>query len=152
METMTTRLRMLIRQGRTPDEAADMALEGVTAKDLRIMVRPLLLIQARRFAREKVRQIENAVRLSPGTALTRPDAMRALLDSTFALPSGEHVRWSVATIEQHQERASMFMVLAEANAEKAGRHEQAAELLRNTGALNLGALYDKGEDLKELAA
>ncbi len=57
-----------------------------------------------------------------------------LLASGFSLPDGEVVTWGEATIEQHEQRAAMFEMNAEANAKGAVRHRHAINVLHEAGA------------------
>jgi hypothetical protein len=67
----------------------------------------------------------------------------ALLTSTFALPDGTRVKWGEATVDQHQQRASMFSKQATAAVENAARHINAIRDIEKAGAGCLNDLKGK---------
>lgn len=74
------------------------------------------------------------------TARVRMTWERELLDSILRLRDGTEVTWGDATVEQHEERASIFMDHMQANAEGAARHKRAIEDLRKSGACTLNEM------------
>lgn len=63
-----------------------------------------------------------------------------LLDSEFAMPTGERVTWGRATAAQHAERVRMLQQNAVANMEASARHDAALLALAESGAMCLDEL------------
>lgn len=127
-------LRVLVRDGATPDEAADRVLGSVAKAQLAALVRPLLVLEANRVARSLVRGIEREMddRIAHGED---PISVRRKLSAeTFALPNGTRVAWLDATAADHRARARWQMKLAGACSADADRHLAAALAIEAAGA------------------
>lgn len=61
-----------------------------------------------------------------------------LLDSTFALPSGERVTFAAATAEQHELRAVALEAMAAGDLQTAGLHREAISVIERAGVDTLG--------------
>lgn len=61
-----------------------------------------------------------------------------LLDAGFALPDGFMVTWRDATVDQHTLRVKMLETNVMANAEAAGRHRHAIDVITSHGVQCLG--------------
>jgi hypothetical protein len=63
-----------------------------------------------------------------------------LLGSEFALGDGRRVTWGDATVTDHDQRISMLIANASANAEAAARHRAAVMLIESLGVQSLGEI------------
>lgn len=154
-ETIYKVVRKLV-QNHSPEEAADLALQGLTKAQLVEFVRPEVERLARSMARANVRRTEEqAFPSSPVSDSEsrepegRPAAIKELMEKGFLLPDGDYVLWGEASPEQHEARAGWLHGQAAALVETARRHEHAARLIRNAG---VSCLNDLGTAAAEVAA
>jgi hypothetical protein len=64
----------------------------------------------------------------------RLELTQELLGSTFQLGDGRRTTWGAATVEDHQQRIALLLRGVEGSLATAALHEQAIEMLRESGA------------------
>lgn len=73
---------------------------------------------------------------------TRIHVTRELLETVFALGTGERVTWGAATIDQHRERVALLRTNILGNLETAARHEAAIQMIEQAGVKCLAQLAE----------
>lgn len=139
MTTIRTLLTEHINDGLTAEQAVAKIL---TRKDIKILVRPLLMDEAQNLHRARTRRIEQQVDRDlagdpPLDLAGRAEARRALVAEQFVLPDGTWVNWLDATADEHRARAGWLRNLAAATLATAARHQQAAAEIESAGVLCL---------------
>ena len=167
-ESILDALRRLIKEdGMDVDAASDKVLGFVSRAKLAEFVRPVVLAEARRVARQVARSIEDAAFSHPPTngrtspadlssgggepRLSTGEARQALVATRFVLPDGQWVTWGQATAEDHRARAGWLRGLASTITTGAQRHEHAADLIDSHDATCLDDI-DAWADLLNEAA
>lgn len=157
-DTIYKVVRKLVQE-HSAEEAAELALHGLTKAELVEFVRPEVERLARSMIRANVRR--NEAEAFPASDLSpvsdsgsrepegRPAAIKQLMGEGFLLPDGVYVLWGEATPEQHEARAGWLHGQAAALVETARRHERAALLIRDAGVV---CLNDLGLAAAEVAA
>lgn len=133
MTTVYERLRATVKAGATPEQAADRVLAAMRKADLAKLVRPLLVNEARRYARHETLVIEQEVDRRIADGEDPISVRRKLSESTFPLPGRGRVNWLDATADDHRQRASWQRQLAHACDSDAERHEAAAAAIEAAG-------------------
>lgn len=135
-EALNHRLRDLISDGMSPDDAASQAVSELSRQQASELLRPFVALRAQAIARERTRRIEKQVFAigSDGVQRAQRDEIHRLARETFAVPTtGEVVTWLEATPEQHRARAEWLRGLASDIVLTALRHEEAADLIEAEG-------------------
>lgn len=141
-ETIYQRVGALLHEGHAPEDAALLALQGMSKAELMAFVLPEVERLARTIERSRVRRVERRA-FSRNTGIeSRPDAVKALLAESFIV-DGEIVGWGQATAEQHLARAQWQRGCAAEIVADAERHERAAALITAAGVTCLDELNDK---------
>jgi len=140
-----TMIRILIRDGETPPDAARTVLQAIVRPKFHeaamVQFYPHLLWVANHVAREDVRVIEHVVTTKLRDAAERGEhasvasiARVELSGKCFALPDGRMVQWMLATPAEHRERARWQRAMAAASVRDAELHEVAADEIEAAGA------------------
>lgn len=131
--TIYETLRKLVDEGLGPDQAADRALAGATKEALARVLRPLVVMEARRLCRGDTRNLEDEVDTRIAAGEDPLSVRRKLSGSEFALPDGRYVPWLDATAADHLARAGWQRRVGQACITDAERHEVAAADIEAAG-------------------
>ena len=123
-----------LRRSRDPQSAARAAMSA-HPENWEEWLHELLVREAKHRLRGMALEVERSVDHEPVA-----EAVIALADEAFALPSGRWVPWATATIADHLERAAWQRQLAGTCVKDAERHEEAARKIQEAGVACLAEL------------
>lgn len=142
------RIRALINNGWTPEDAVERAMKEISAEEWEEYLRDLLLAEARRLRRDRVRRNEHRAAAQIEAGADPAKVIGDFVHDGFTLPDGDAtwVHYWSATAEEHELKALWYYDQAAAHTKAAEWHEACAAWIREAGVTCLRDLPSRDQE------